>query len=316
MNIIIAGGSGFIGRPLCQALRHDGHQVTVLSRNPQKAAKVLGPSVTTIAWDVGSPGTWEHVLHKAEAVINLAGEPIADARWTDRRKRQIRDSRVLTTQTLVDALAKVSDGPRILVNASGVGFYGPRVDPQLTEASPIGTGFLAELCAAWEHEASLAESHGVRVVILRIGMVLGKHGGALAQMIRPFRLFVGGPISPGDQWVSWIHIRDLIGLVQWALSREHVKGPVNAVSPTAVTMEEFCQVLGRVLKRPSWLQVPQFALRFALGELSSLLTTGQRVIPKAAMEGGYVFQYSDLEPALLDILSTHPRSGRATERAV
>ncbi len=308
MNIALAGGTGFIGQAVCDTLAQHNHNLTVLTRDPDKSRHNLGPSVNYVGWDARSAGAWEKVLDSADAVINLAGEPIADGRWTKSRKHRITESRIASTRLLTEGLLRASRRPRTLINASAIGFYGARDASPVTEKTDAGSGFLADLCVAWEREALKAESLGLRVVLLRIGMVLGPGGGALTRMVVPFKAFVGGPILPGRQWVSWIHIDDLIGLIEWSLVHEHVKGPVNAVAPAPVTMREFCNALGRVLSRPSWLPVPEFMLRLGLGELSGLMTTGQRVEPATAMRGGYTFKYPALEPALQDIFHPMPHT--------
>jgi uncharacterized protein len=302
MQIVITGGTGFIGRPLCAALCQEGHRVTILTRRIE-AQRSCDSNVTAIEWNGRMAGDWEHCLDGADAVINLAGAPIADGRWTDAHKRLLTESRVLTTRLLVEALSRRSLKPRVLISASGIGYYGASDDRVLDEGAARGQGFLADLCLAWEAEALRAKEFGVRVVMLRTGMVLEQDGGALPKMLLPFRLFAGGPIMPGTQWVSWIHRRDHIGLIQWALTTQSVSGPLNAVAPDAVTMKQFCGSIGRVLHRPSWLPVPGFALRVALGELGTLMTTGQHVTPAKALSGGYVFQYPKLEPALRAILA-------------
>jgi uncharacterized protein (TIGR01777 family) len=260
-------------------------------------------TVTAIEWNGREAGAWEHCLDGADAVINLAGAPIAEGRWTDARKQLLMESRVFSTRLLVDALSRCPSKPRTLVSASGIGYYGTSDDRVLDEGAARGQGFLADLCLAWEAEALRATEFGVRVVMLRTGMVLEQDGGALPKMLLPFRLFVGGPIMPRTQWVSWIHRRDYIGLIKWALTTPSVSGPVNAVTPEAVTMKRFCEILGRVLHRPSWLPVPGFVLQAALGELGTLMTTGQRVTPSKALSGGYVFHYPTLEPALRAIMA-------------
>ncbi|MEO7863717.1 MAG: TIGR01777 family oxidoreductase [Nitrospirales bacterium] len=302
MQIVVTGGTGFIGRPLCASLCQEGHRVTVLTRRIE-AQRSYGLTVRAVEWNGRAAGAWEHCLDGADAVINLAGAPIADARWTDAYKRLLTESRVLTTRLLVEALSRCPSKPRTLISASGIGYYGASDDRGLDEGAASGQGFLADLCLAWEAEAVRAVEMGVRVVMLRTGMVLEQDGGALPKMLLPFRLFAGGPIMPGTQWVSWIHRRDQIGLIQWLLTTKSVSGPVNAVAPEAVTMNQFCDAIGRVLHRPSWLPVPGFALHLALGELGTLMTTGQRVIPAKALSSGYVFQYPKLEPAFRAILT-------------
>ena len=302
MQIVVTGGTGFIGRPLCASLCQEGHRVTLLTRRIE-AQGSCGSTVTAVEWNGRQAGAWEDCLDGADAVINLAGAPIADGPWTEARKQLLMESRVLTTRLLVEAMSRRSLKPRTLISASGIGYYGASDDRVLDEGAAHGQGFLADLSLAWEAEALRAAEFGVRVVLLRTGMVLEQDGGALPKMLVPFRLFAGGPIMPGTQWVSWIHRCDHIGLIQWALTATNVSGPVNAVAPEAVTMNRFCKLLGRVLHRPSWIPVPGFALHLALGELGTLMTTGQRVNPAKALSGGYVFLYPTLEPALRAILT-------------
>ena len=303
MNIVVSGGTGFIGRPLCAALCQEGHRVTLLTRRKEEVKRLCGSAVTAVEWDGREAGTWEHCLEGADAVINLAGAPIADARWTGARKRLLTESRVLATRLLVEAMSRRTAKPRTLVSASGIGYYGVSDDRVLDEGASRGQGFLSDLCLAWEGEALRAAEFGVRVALLRTGMVLEQDGGALPKMLLPFRFFLGGPIMPGTQWVSWIHRRDQIGLIQWILTRPTVSGPVNAAAPDAVTMNRFCTELGRVLHRPSWLPMPSFALHAALGELGTIMTTGQRIHPAKALSGGYSFHYPTLEPALRAIVT-------------
>jgi len=307
MHIVVTGGTGFIGRALCESLFQEGHRVTILTRQAREASQLLGAIVTAVEWNGREAGVWEQSLEGTDAVINLAGAPIADARWTHGRKQLLTDSRLLTTRLLVAAMSRCSSSPRTLISASGIGYYGASDDRVLDEGAARGQGFLADLCLAWEAEALRAAEVGARVVLLRTGMVLEQDGGALPKMLMPFRLFAGGPIMPGSQWVSWIHRRDHVGLIQWALATPRVSGPLNAVTPRAVTMNQFCDVLGRVLRRPSWLPVPGVALHLALGELGTLMTTGQRVNPAKALSGGYAFHYPTLEPALRAILTKEER---------
>ena len=302
MHVVVTGGTGFIGRALCLSLSRKGHRVTALTREARVTSQPFGILVRTVQWNGRDPGAWEESLEGADAVVNLAGAPIADARWTKARKRLIIDSRVQLTRRLVDAIARRTVKPRVLISASGIGYYGPHDDRVLSEAAPHGDGFLADLCVAWEAEAQRAAEFGTRVVLLRTGMVLEGDGGALPKMLLPFRLFVGGPILPGTQWVSWIHRNDHIGLIDWALTTPGVSGPLNLVAPEPEQMQAFCATLGQVLRRPCWLPVPETVLSLALGELGTVMTTGQRVSPQKALAGGYVFQYPALEPALRAIL--------------
>ncbi len=309
MNIVVSGGTGFIGRALCRSLLRQGMGVTVLSRDPLQARAGLDSAIKVVEWDGVTSGAWESELGSAMAVINLAGEPIAEGRWTPKRKQLIVESRVNATRLLVRAISRLTNKPRVLISASGVGYYGTSQDRLFDERNGAGSDFFADLCVAWEEAAQAARSAGVRVVCLRIGMVLEQDGGALAKMVPPFRAFVGGPIAPGTQWVSWIHRADLIGLIEWSLTNDQVAGPLNAVAPEPVTMKDFCKALGEALNRPSWVPVPEFALRLAFGELASFMTTGQRVFPKVALNSGYQFRYPQLDSAFRSIFMEAPASG-------
>jgi uncharacterized protein len=311
MNIVVTGGTGFIGGVLCRSLVGEGHRVSILTRRPGQMSRQPDARLNSVSWNAQDTGPWEQVLEGADAVINLAGAPIAEARWTDARKQLITDSRVLTTRLLVRAMSQRASKPATFISASGIGYYGASDDRRLDEGAPRGQGFLADLCLAWEAEALRAAEFGTRVVLLRTGMVLDQDGGALAKMVLPFKLYAGGPIMPGTQWVSWIHRRDHIGLIQWALDNNGISGPLNAVAPEAVTMRDFCLKLGRALHRPSWFPVPEFLLKLALGELGSLMTTGQRVVPKKAIDERYVFQHARLDSALQAIFPETTVVGRA-----
>ena len=294
MNIVIAGGTGFLGSALVRWLRNDGHTITVLTRNPR------GPN--EVQWDpYGSPASWVHVLHDADAVINLAGASIAK-RWTAAHKREMWNSRVRSTRTLVEAMKSVPKMPALLLNASAVGIYGPRGDEPLTEGSAPGSGFLASLGREWEKEA-LAAGPQTRVVLLRSGVALDNGGGALPQMALPFRFFVGGPIASGRQYFSWIHRDDWVAMVSWALTTSRVAGPLNVTAPNPVRNGDLARTLGRVLKRPAVLPVPAMALRVVVGEMAGELVTGQRVLPEKARAGGFAFQYPEVEAALREIFS-------------
>jgi uncharacterized protein (TIGR01777 family) len=287
MRVLVTGGTGFVGVALCRALKGAGHVPMVVSRHPEEAGE------TAIGWD-DVPAA----IAASDAVVNLAGEPIAARRWSAAQKARIRDSRVEATRALVAAVAAASTRPRVLVSASAVGYYGARDDEPVDESAPAGAGFLAEVCTAWEREAVGAEALGVRVVRLRIGIVLAPDGGALARMIAPYRAFVGGPIGSGEQWMSWVHRDDVTGLVVAALENEGYRGAVNATAPQAVTNREFAAMLGRTLGRPSAVRTPALALRVALGEMAEMLLTGQRVVPRAAETAGYRWRYPELGGAL------------------
>jgi len=306
MKLLVVGGTGFIGAPLCQALADDGHDLWVVTRRPESPLpaslrQAAGNRLRYVSWKTGA---WQRALEECGGIVNLAGESVAAKRWTPRQKLLIRESRVETTRRVVSALAVAPEKPAVLVNASAIGFYGAHGDEWLDEQAPAGDGFLAEACRAWEAEAQRAESFGVRVVRLRIGVVLDAGGGALAKMIPPFRFFAGGPLGSGRQWVSWIHREDVVRLIKWSLTQPGVRGPVNATAPHPVTMREFCKTLGRALHRPSWAPVPAIALRLLLGEMAEMLVTGQRVVPQVAVQQGYTFRYAELRKALEASLGT------------
>jgi hypothetical protein len=291
MRVVVTGGTGLVGRSLCRALAGAGHSVVGVGRKP-----ALTP-VTTLTWDRVA-----EVLRDAQAIVNLAGEPIAAGRWTTARKAAIRDSRVLATRALVDAAAGMSPRPTVLVNASAVGFYGPHGDEPLDETTPPGEGFLADVCRDWEAEALRAEALGIRVVLLRLGIVLAPDGGALAKMLLPFRAALGGPLGSGRQWMSWIHRDDVLGLVLAALATEGYRGPVNATAPAPVTNREFTHTLAGVVSRPAILPVPGFALHLVMGEMADMLLTGQRVLPKVAEAQAYEWKFPALAAALKDVV--------------
>jgi uncharacterized protein len=301
-RVLITGGSGFLGRALSQALLARGDRVTVLTRDPARSRSHLPPGARVAAYTPEREGPWTEELGVVDAVIHLAGEPVAQ-RWTAAVKDRLKKSRVDSTRVLVEAIGKAPRKPKVLVCASATGFYGPRPgDEKLDETSDQGRGFLAELVGAWEEAARGAEQHGLRVVEVRIGVVLGEGGGALEKMILPFKLFAGGPVGDGKQVVSWVHRDDLVGMVLLALDDERVKGPLNAVSPNAATGAELADAIGQVLGRASWLRAPAFAVKAAMGEAAEIVTTGQRVYPARAVELGYEFRHPRLVPALESIL--------------
>jgi len=285
-------------------LAQRGHELVILSRD---AARHTPPPIALVGGHVPFAGAtflpwnssaWQHAAQDCDGVINLAGESLAAKRWSPQQKEIIRDSRLAATRQLLDAIASWPNKPAVFINASAIGYYGPRGDEQLTEVDEPGRGFLAGVCRAWEAEALRAEPLGIRVVRLRIGLVLGPGGGALSKMVPPFQWFFGGPLGTGRQWVSWIHQDDVIGLIEWALTTPLISGAVNATAPEPVTMREFCRCLGEALHRPSWAPVPSIVLRSLLGEMADLLLTGQRVIPHVALQRNYPFAHPALLPAL------------------
>lgn len=301
MNILVTGGTGFVGRPLCRALRGTGHSLTVLTRNASAAKAALGEGIDLIPWKPDTGELPPKALKGVQAVVNLAGESIGAGRWTEARKRSILSSRVQTTRGLVEVLQRAGERPSVLVSASAVGFYGPRGDEEVTEADRAGDDFLARVCVAWESEARKAEALGMRVVLVRLGVVLGEGGGALDRMVSPFRLYAGGPVGSGRQWFPWIHRDDVIGIIRWALEHPDIRGPVNATAPAPVRMRDFSRALGQVMRRPSWLPVPSWLLYLALGEMAGMLVNGQRVLPRVVLEAGYSFRFGRVEEALRDI---------------
>ena len=296
MNVLVTGSTGLIGSAVAKTLAGDGHQVRRLRRAP-------APAPDTTSWNPADGTFAPGALDGIEAVVHLAGENIAGGRWTDARKARIRDSRVDGTRRLCAALAELESPPRVLVAASAIGYYGDRGDELLDESSAPGAGFLPDVSREWEAAAEAARSAGIRLVHLRIGIVLSRNGGALGQMLLPFRLGVGGVLGSGDQYMSWISISDVVGIVRYALADAALSGPVNAVAPQAVTNREFTRALGTVLRRPTILPAPAFAMRFALGEMAdALLLASTRVDPAALRGTAFAFQHPELEGALRHVL--------------
>lgn len=291
MDILITGGTGFIGRPLCERLLEQGHRVSVLTRTPGRTSP---PGVQYVGRldDVGP----------VQAVVNLAGEPLTEGRWTDARKQAFHASRIGTTRALLAWMQALPTPPQVVVSGSAIGYYGPGDATPLDEAASPGHDFAAMLCRQWEAEAFKADALGVRTCVVRTGIVLDRDGGALARMLPPFRLGLGGPMGDGDQWMSWIHREDLVGLILWLLANAQARGAYNGTAPAAVTNAEFARTLAKVLGRPAVLTTPAFALKLAFGEMAGLLLTGQNVVPARALEGGYVFKHPRLEQALEAIL--------------
>jgi len=297
MRTLVTGATGLIGRALIKLLG----SAVVLSRDPEHSKRVL-PTVEAHAWSPEAGPPPADALGGVDVVFNLAGEPVAEGRWAAAKKRRIRDSRVLGTRNLVAGLAALEKRPRVLVSASAVGYYGDRGDEEIVESSPAGHGFLAGVCAEWEHEALAAETLGVRVVCARIGIVLGQGGGALTRMLPAFRLGAGGKLGDGRQWMPWIHVDDVAGILLHASQDERLRGGINAVGPRPVTNADFTRALGQVVHRPALLTVPKIALRLAFGEMGEILTHSQRVLPKLAEQSGYVFKHADLSDALKAVL--------------
>jgi hypothetical protein len=302
MHVVVAGATGFIGRPLCIALARQGHRVTALARHPDRAAVVLPPGIEPMAWDPARPGDWRQAVATADAVVNLAGEPLASARWTPAVKERLRASRIETTRAIVEAGKSAGRRDLVLLNASATGYYGDRGSEPVTEEAEPGSDFLARLCAEWEAEATKGRDQGWRVVLLRTGIVLGEGGGALPRLIGPIRLGVGGRLGSGKQYVPWVHLEDHLELIGLALNRDDLQGPLNCVAPNPATNAELTAILASILRRPAVAPVPGFVLRLVLGEFAEALLGGQRVVPAVAQRSGYLWRHPDLEPALRAIL--------------
>ena len=302
MNILITGGTGFVGTGLIPRLVADGHRITVLTRS-QKKAKAASSNISYLTADPTQKGPWQEAIKDHDVLINLAGASIFDSRWTADYKLLLRESRIKTTRNLVAGIPEGRDREITLFSTSAVGYYGFQGDEELTEASPPGKDFLAQLAVEWEGEALKAQAKGVRVVITRFGIVLGEKGGALDQMIPLFRKFVGGPIGSGRQWFSWVHIRDLVEAFVFLLKNHDISGPVNLCAPHPVRNGELAKAIGRALNRPSFLPAPGFMIKLVLGEFGSVILEGQRVIPRRLLDKGFVFQYPDIDKALQNIVS-------------
>ena len=280
MRFIITGGSGLIGRALTESLAADGHEVIILSRTPERVGN-LPASAKAALWDGQTATGWGQLVNGAEAVINLAGENIAAGRWTDERKTRIRESRIKAGQAIVEAVEAATDKPKVVVQASGAGYYGPSDAEEVTEETLPGDDFLAQVCVDWEASTAPVEALGVRQVIIRTGVVLSPEDGAFPKMVLPFKLLAGGPLGSGRQWLPWIHLADEVAAIRFLIEQETASGPFNLTSPNPLTNADFGRVLGKTLQRPALLPTPSLALRLAFGEMSTVLLEGQRALPSA-----------------------------------
>ncbi|MEB3883754.1 TIGR01777 family oxidoreductase [Lyngbya sp. CCY1209] len=306
MKVAITGATGFVGSRLVESLHSRGYQIVVLTRNPERGRRVFPasdfPQVEIVGYTPTESGDWQGAIAGCEGVVNLAGAPLADERWTPERKRVLFESRVTQTQKLVEAINSADPKPRVLVSTSAIGYYGTSETATFDESSAAGDDFLADLCQEWEAAAQGVKDTGTRLAILRFGIVLGM-GGALGKMLPPFKLFAGGPLGSGRQWFSWIHRDDLTDLIRFSLENESVEGVLNATAPNPVRMNELCHQLGEILHRPSWLPVPSFALEALLGDAAQVVLEGQQVIPDRTGSYNFEYQYPTVKQALEEILA-------------
>ena len=306
MQALITGGTGLIGRALATALQADGYTVNVLTRNTIKAK--VPPGVKVHPWDARTTDAWGQLVEDADVVINLAGENLAGHgllpnRWTSEQKRLIRESRIQAGEAVTQAIIAATRVPKVLIQASGIGYYGPQGDEIITEDAPAGKDFLARLAVEWEASTARVEEKGVRRAIIRTGVVLSGEGGALPKLVLPYRFFVGGPLGSGRQYISWIHLVDEVAGIRYLIDNQEASGTFNLVAPNALSNSEFGNTIGRVLKRPSVFPTPGFAMQLLLGEVSTLVLDGQRVIPQRLLNLGFRFHYPDAEQALRDLLT-------------
>jgi hypothetical protein len=300
MHIIITGGTGLIGRSLSASLTADNHEVTVLSRSPGRAS-AMPDGVSVVGWDARTAEGWGQLADGANAIVNLAGAPL-NRLWTSRYKQLIRDSRLNAGQAVVEAVEAARSRPSVVIQAGGVSLYGPRGDELITEEEEAADTFLGRTAVQWEGSTAAVESLGVRRAVVRSAPVLSTRGGVFPLMALPFRFFVGGPLGSGRQWFPWIHLEDQIRAIRFLIENEAAVGPFNLTAPDTVTNAEFSRVLGRVMQRPAFFRVPAFALRLALGEMSTVVLDGQRAVPGKLRDLGFTFRFPTLEMALRDLL--------------
>jgi len=302
MRVIITGGTGLIGRALVENLASDGHEVVVLSRAPERTTG-LPAGVRAERWDARTADGWVHLADGADAIVNLAGENLSAGRWTDEQKRRIRDSRLLAGQAVVQAVEQASRKPGVVIQASGIGYYGPRGDKGITEDAAPGRDWLAQVAVQWEDSTAAVEAMGVRRAIARTGVVLSTQGGAFPRLMLPFRLFVGGRLGGGKQWFPWIHLQDEAAAIRFLIDTNAATGPFNLAAPHPLTNAQFSRVLGQVMGRPAIIPTPAFALRALFGEMATLLLDGQRGVPQRLLELGFQFRFTQAEAALRDLLT-------------
>ncbi len=301
MRIIITGGTGLIGGALAANLANDGHEVILLSRTPERTAS-LPSGVRAERWDGRTATGWGPLAEGADAIVNLAGEGVASGRWTEERKRRIRESRVNVGQAVIEVVKAAARKPGVVIQSSAVGYYGAHSDEEITESAPAGNDYLAQVAVAWEGSTAPVETMGVRRAVIRTGVVLSKKGGALPQMLLPFKLFAGGPLGNGKQWLPWIHIADEVSAIRFLIENRQASGAFNLCAPNPLTNAEFGRVVGHVMGRPAFMPTPAFALRLVFGEMATVLLDGQRQVPKRLIELGFAFRFPSAEAALRNIL--------------
>ncbi len=303
MRIILTGGTGLIGKALAIDFIKQQHEVFVLSRDPERRPGQLPAGVKLVKWDGRSVEGWGHLVDGAEAIVNLAGESIAAGRWTDERKQRILNSRLNAGLAVVQAVEQASQKPNVVIQSSAVGYYGPSGDQDITEGTPPGKDFVSQVCVRWEGSTTNLEKMGVRRAIIRTGIVLDAHEGALVPMLLPFRLFTGGSLGNGRQWFPWIHLADEVSAIRFLIEHPEGSGPFNLAAPDPLTNAQFSRMLGKVLRRPALIPVPAFVLRLLFGEMATVLVDGQKVLPSHLENLGYQFRFPHIEPALRNILN-------------
>jgi uncharacterized protein len=300
MRVIITGGTGLIGSALTKSLTSDGHEVIILSRSPQPNTQQLS-GVQQVQWDAATANGWGHYADGADAIVNLAGEGIADGRWSEERKKRIYASRINAGKAVMEAITAAAIKPKVLIQASGVDYYGPHGDEILTEEAGPGSGYLPQVCFDWEASTAAAEAMGMRRAVIRSGIVLSNEGGAWPRIVLPFKLFAGGPIGSGKQYWPWIHMVDEVGAIRFLIDNENAKGVFNFSAPTPLTNKQFAETLGKVMRRPAFFPVPAFALQAVFGEMSTILLDGKRAVPHHLQKLGYTFKYPSAEAAFKEL---------------
>lgn len=302
-KVIVTGASGLIGSLLCKELINRGDAITIFTKSPDMTRIKIPGAVDYVDWNYRKPKDWQSIIDGKSAIIHLAGANISGKRWTKKHKKEIFDSRIISTQNLIKAIENSTLKPECLIISSAVGYYGNAGDEILTETSPSGTDFLAEVCRDWEKESEIVDSLGIRRVNVRTGIVLSTEGGALKKMVLPFKLFIGGSLGNGKQWFPWIHIDDIIRIYIDALDNISIKGPINASAPGIVSMKEFSKILGNTINRPSIFSVPKIILRLVIGKVTESILASQRVVPKALLDSGFKFKFENIQEALRDLLN-------------